>query len=133
MDKNTRILVGEVSVGILLFTMAAMLVALVVYPEKSVFAGLLLGMVIAFLMFLSMAQVLERSMRTGEPAAVQRRTIISAVIRYLILIVILAVVLVYWREQVNVIALVIGVFGLKVGAYIQPVLHRFLSRRKNAG
>ena len=44
MDKNTRILVGEVSVGILLFTMAAMLVALVVYPEKSVFAGLLLGL-----------------------------------------------------------------------------------------
>ena len=52
MGKETKNLVLEVSSGIVIFTVAAMLVALIVYPKPSVFAGLLLGMVLALAMFL---------------------------------------------------------------------------------
>ena len=63
MGKETKNLVLEVSSGIVIFTVAAMLVALIVYPKPSVFAGLLLGMVLALAMFFSMAEVLDRSMK----------------------------------------------------------------------
>ena len=56
MGKETKNLVLEVSSGIVIFTVAAMLVALIVYPKPSVFAGLLLGMVLALAMFFSMAE-----------------------------------------------------------------------------
>ena len=73
MGKETKNLVLEVSSGIVIFTVAAMLVALIVYPKPSVFAGLLLGMVLALAMFFSMAEVLDRSMKTEDAKTVQKK------------------------------------------------------------
>ena len=86
MGKETRNLVLEVSSGIVIFTAAAMLAALVVYPKPSVFTGLLLGMVLALAMFFSMAEVLDRSMKTEDSKIVQKRTVISSIIRYVCLL-----------------------------------------------
>ena len=121
MGKETRNLVLEVSSGIVIFTAAAMLAALVVYPKPSVFTGLLLGMVLALAMFFSMAEVLDRSMKTEDSKIVQKRTVLFAV---------LVIVVVWFPDQVNAVALVIGVLGLKAGAYLQPVIHRIVSRGK---
>lgn len=84
MGKDTKNLIFEVSLGIVLFTAAACLLALVFFPQRAVFLGLLLGMVLAIAMFLSMAVVLEGSMRTEDPKTVQKRSVISAVVRYLV-------------------------------------------------
>ena len=130
MGKETKNLVLEVSSGIVIFTVAAMLVALIVYPKPSVFAGLLLGMVLALAMFFSMAEVLDRSMKTEDSKTVQKRTVISSVIRYVVLFAVLVIVVVWFPDQVNAVALVIGVLGLKAGAYLQPVIHRIESRGK---
>lgn len=130
MGKETRNLVLEVSSGIVIFTAAAMLAALIVYPKPSVFTGLLLGMVLALAMFFSMAEVLDRSMKTEDSKIVQKRTVISSIIRYVVLFAVLVIVVVWFPDQVNAVALVIGVLGLKAGAYLQPVIHRIVSRRK---
>ena len=65
MGKETKNLLLEVSAGIAVFTAAAMAAAFFIYPKGSVFAGLLLGMVLALVMFLSMALVLENSIGGG--------------------------------------------------------------------
>ena len=107
----------EVSSGIVIFTVAAMLVARYCVSEAVGFAGLLLGMVLALAMFFSMAEVLDRSMKTEDSKTVQKRTVISSVIRYVVL-------LLFWlssglvSDQVNAVVLVIGVLGLKAGAYL---------------
>lgn len=132
MGKETKNLVLEVSSGIVIFTAAAMLVALIVYPKPSAFAGLLLGMVLALAMFFSMAEVLDRSMKTEDAKTVQKRTVISAVIRYFVLFAVLVVVVVFFSDRINAVALVIGVLGLKAGAYLQPVIHRIMTRGKKA-
>lgn len=130
MDKETKNLIIEVSAGIVIFTAAAMLVAFFAYPQASVFAGLLVGMVLALVMFFSMAFVLERSMKTLDPKTVQKRGIISAVVRYLLLIAILVIAINRYPDRLNPVALVIGVLGLKAGAFLQPVIHKIASYKK---
>lgn len=130
MGKDTKNLVLEVSAGIVIFTLAAMAVAGIVYPRASVFLGLLLGMVLALAMFLSMAEVMDRSMRTEDAKTVQKRTVIGSVVRYIVLFAVLVIVVVWFPDRINAVALVIGVLGLKAGAYLQPVIHRVLTRGK---
>ncbi|WP_124065836.1 ATP synthase subunit I [Clostridium sp. E02] len=130
MEKETKNLFYEVSTGIVVFTVAAMLVAFFVYPKRSVFLGLILGMTLAIVMFLSMSLVLERSMKTEDPNIVRKRGIISSLIRYLLLIAILVFVITRFSNQVDPVAVVIGVFGLKAGAFLQPVIHRIITHKK---
>uniref|UniRef100_UPI000A7264A2 ATP synthase subunit I n=1 Tax=Clostridium sp. NkU-1 TaxID=1095009 RepID=UPI000A7264A2 len=117
MGKETKNLMLEVSAGIVFFTAVVMLGALFVYPRRAVFAGLILGMALALAMFLSMAMVLERSMKTEDPKTVQKQSIISSVIRYLLLVVIMVAVIVQFSDWFNPVAVVIGVLGLKAGAF----------------
>lgn len=131
MDKATKNLIVEVSAGIVIFTAAVLLGSLFLYPRASVYAGLLLGMVLALAMFLSMALVLDRSMRSHDPGAVQKRGIISAAVRYLLLIAILVIVINWFSNWFNPVAVVIGVLGLKAGAFLQPVIHKIASRKEN--
>ncbi len=128
MGKETKNLMLEVSAGIVIFTVAAMIGALFMYPRRTVFAGLLLGMLLALAIFLSMAMVLERSMKTEDPKAVQKWSIVSAVFRYLLLAVILVAVIVRFADWFNPVAVVIGVLGLKAGALFQPVIHKIAVR-----
>jgi len=129
MGKKTKNLVLEVSAGIVFFTVAAMLTAFFVYPDQSVFAGLILGMILALAMFLSMAVVLEGSMKTEDPKTVQKRSVISAVVRYLLLVAILVTVIGRFSHWFNPVAVVIGVLGLKAGAFLQPVIHKIADRK----
>lgn len=129
MEKTTKNLIVEVSVGIVLFTVMAMLAAFFLYPDRTVYAGLFLGMILALVMFLSMALVLEKSMKTGDPKTVQKRSVISVAIRYFLLVMILITVTYWFSNWFHPVAVVIGVLGLKVGAYLQPVLHKIAVRR----
>lgn len=133
MRKETNNLVLEVSVGIVLYTAAAMAVAFLFFPGRAVYAGLLLGMAIALLMFFSMAMVLDRSMKSEDGRLVQKRTVISAVVRYLSVLIVLAAVEIWFSDRIHIVALIIGIFGLKAGAYLQPVLHRAFLWKKDAG
>jgi small-conductance mechanosensitive channel len=129
MGRETKNLLLEVSAGIVFFTAVMMLGTFFVYPRPAVFAGLVLGMVLALAMFLSMALVLERSMKTEDPKAVQKQGIISGVVRYLLLIGIMAAVIIRFSDWFNPVAVVIGVLGLKAGAFLQPVIHKIAVRR----
>lgn len=132
MEKKTKNLIIEVSAGIVIFTGAAMAAAGFFCPRGEVFAGLLLGMGLALAMFLSMAVVLERAMKTEDPKLVQKRSVISAVVRYVLLAAILVAVIIWFSDRINPVAVVIGVLGLKAGAYLQPVIHKITDRGEGA-
>lgn len=130
MDKNIKQLILEVSAGIIIFAAAAMAAALFVYPKRSVFAGILLGMVLSLAMFFSMALVLEGAVRSGNPKSIQRRSILGAALRYVLLFSILAVVVLYFSSRFNPAAVLIGVFGFKAGPLLQPIIHKAAARWK---
>jgi dipeptide/tripeptide permease len=131
MDKDTKILVKEVSVGIIIFTLIAALMVTAVYRKPSMYAGLALGMVIALAMFISMAVVLDSSMKTGDQNTVQKRSVISTIVRYILLMAILVIVILGFSKWLHPVGVVIGVIGLKVGAYLQPLIHKIMVRGDN--
>lgn len=122
--KETRNLILEVFAGIILFTAMLMLAALFFYPKTSVFAGLLLGMVLAQSMFLSMTIVLVLLMKAKNRKIVQFGSIISAAIRYVIFFLLMIILITRFSRQVNPVAIVLGVFGLKFGMILQPFIHK---------
>ena len=129
MDRNTRNLILEVSAGIVLFAAIAMVVALLFFPERTVFAGLLLGMVLALAMFLSMALTLEGAVKTKNSRSIQRRTVLGAIIRYVLLFTILMLVIVRLSDWFDPIAVIVGIFGFKAGAFLQPLVHKITGHK----
>lgn len=129
MDRNMRSLILEVSAGIVLFAAVSMAAALFLFPKRAVFAGLLLGMVLALAMFLSMALTIEGAVKTKNSKAIQRRSVVGAVIRYVLFFTILMLVIVRLSSWFNPIAVLVGIFGFKAGAFLQPVIHGIISRK----
>lgn len=122
--KETINLVLEVFTGIIFFTVITMIVAFVCFPEPAVFAGLFLGMVLSLCMFLSMTIVLSCLVKMKNHKLMQLGSIISAIIRYIIFFLLMIIVITRFSQQINPIATVIGVFGLKFGTILQPVIHK---------
>ncbi|MEY8354186.1 ATP synthase subunit I [Lachnospiraceae bacterium 54-53] len=130
MGSESKELVHEVSAGIILFGAAAMLASLILYPERAVFAGLFLGMVLALAMFLSMAAMLYGSVKKEDPAAIRKRCLPGSVVRYVILFAVLTAVMVRFSGWFHPVAVVIGFLGLKAGTLFQPAIHKLAVRRK---
>lgn len=133
MDKNTKQLILEVSAGIIIFAAAAMAAAAFVYPKRSVFTGILLGMILSLAMFLSMALVLEGAIKSGNPKSIQRRSILGAAVRYALLFFILVMVILHFSSQFNPAAVLVGIFGFKAGPLLQPLIHKAAARGEKEG
>ena len=129
MEESTKILVAEMFLGILVHNGLCAALAAMFFPESSVFAGLLLGMVSAFLMLLHMAYCLERAIDTRDYSAASKKTAVGSVIRNFCYLILLLVILWKFSDQINVLAVVIGALGLKTGAYLQPVVHRLFKKK----
>ena len=121
--KKENVLV-ELLAGILAFGIAMQIIALVVF-ERDLYnaVGLWTGIGVAVFMAIHMKRSLEDAIDLGEENAGKharnayvQRTIITLVVIGLIVIFNLG----------NPIAVVIGIFPLKLSAYLQPYTHKFL-------
>lgn len=88
--------------------------------------GLWIGVLTALGMALHMAYVLDRVLDRGEKGA-QAAVARHSIIRYLAVILVLGVLMI--TEVGNPIAAFVGIIGLKVSAYLQPLFAK-LSHRK---
>ena len=90
--------------------------------------GLWLGIVVAIGMAIHMAIVILDSvdMVIEKKANIHRR--VFSLLRYIVVLLLFAIVL-YFRIG-NVLAMFIGVMGLKVAAYLQPFTHKLLTKEK---
>ncbi|WP_394523609.1 ATP synthase subunit I [Lacrimispora sp. JR3] len=129
MIKEENHLTLEIVAGTGIFAAAAMLIALFVYPKPSVFAGLLLGVFLSLAMFFSMALILKLCIKAGNQKFAAIFSIISSMTRYLILLALVAVVIKRYSVWFHPIALIVGVFGIKAGTFLQPVIHRFFPNK----
>ena len=65
---------------------------------------------------------LDRALSLGEKTAVKLSTSYN-MLRYVAIVVVMGIVMV--TEIGNPLAAVFGIFGLKAGAYMQPLIHKF--------
>lgn len=126
MTSETRKLVRQMSVGVFLWNLLLGIFGWCLGPSLgwtrgSIFLGLLTGFLSAEAMLVHMAMITERVLASGNEAYANKTTLIHAMGRKVVYILVLCVIL--WKiPQVNVMAVVFGTMGLKTGAYLQPLL-----------
>ena len=131
LSRSTKQLLVEMSIGIILYNLLLGVLAWVIlsgtsYQVSSVLWGLLAGAVGAILMLIHMAVIMERALDSQNESYANKTTIVQGMIRKVVLV---AALLLCWRVfRVNPLAMVIGIMGMKAGAYLQPLIHKTLSK-----
>lgn len=138
MTKEIRRLVAEMCVGMFLYVLALGILAVIFrrglagmgFALGSVLAGLLAGFCADVAMLVHMAVVAERATDSRDEAYANRITLVQSVLRKIIFVVVLFFL--GSRPQIDAVAMIIGALGLKMGAYLQPAVHRVTAGREVA-
>lgn len=118
--------------GIIVYGAAVELVGVWFVTDKLRFTtGLLIGIALACGMAVNMAVVLQDAVGAYGGAGARNKIIAKSILRYLIVVVVFFVMM-KWRLG-NLAAAFIGVLGLKVSAYLQPVAHKFFLKLQGRG
>ena len=111
--------------GIIVYGAAVFLAGIWFVPDKLRFTtGLAIGIALACGMAVNMAVVLRE-------AKARSKIIARSVTRYLVVVIVFFVMM-KW-ELGSLPAAFIGVLGLKISAYLQPLAHRFISKLGGRG
>ena len=133
LSRSTKRLLVEMSIGIILYNLLLGVLAWVFLPRTSypvwpVLWGLLAGAVGAVLMLIHMAVTTERALESQNESYASKTTIVQSLIRKVVL---MAALMFCWRVfRVDLLAVVIGIMGMKAGAYLQPLIHKILSKEE---
>ena len=107
--------------GIVFYGAAVELIGVWFMKDKIAFSiGLWFGIIVAIGMAINLASVLWDSVTLGDTKNASRRIIAKSILRYLV-VVVLFFIFAYFQIG-NLIAAIFGLLGLKIGAYMQPVL-----------
>ena len=85
------------------------------------------GIAVAVGMAINLATVIFDSVTMGDTAHATRRIVTKSILRYVV-VVILFVLFGYFQWG-NLIAAFLGLLGLKIGAYLQPLWEKVKGRR----
>ncbi|SEA47448.1 hypothetical protein SAMN02910384_01578 [Pseudobutyrivibrio sp. ACV-2] len=89
--------------------------------------GLIIGIACAIGLAIHIAMIIEESVRIGEGH--EKILSFKSVMRYLVLCVVM-IVMSYFKLG-NMFTAIIGILGLKVSAYAQPLLNKFIAKLNN--
>lgn len=135
LSRQSKRLILEMSVGIVLYNVVLGILAWVLlpgisYPVMPVLKGLLAGAVGAVLMLVHIAVMTERVLDSREEAYANRMTVVHSIIRK---VVYAAAVFACWRWlEADMLAMVIGSMGMKAGAYLQPLIRKIFGGEEAA-
>lgn len=93
--------------------------------------GLLIGIALACGMAVNMAVVLHDAVNIYGESQARAKIIAKSVFRYLVVVIVFFAMM-KWKLG-NPITAFIGVFGLKVSAYLQPVVYRVILKLQGRG
>lgn len=112
--------------GILLYGVLCEIVGLIFVKDRLFYSiGLIAGIFCALFMATHMAWSLNQAMDMAEGDAVKKMQVHN-ILRYLIVVIVFFLLL--FTKLGNPLAAFLGVMGLKVAAYLQPVTHKFFRR-----
>ena len=113
--------------GIIIYGIAVQLVGVWFVEDKLMYTtGLWFGIAVAVGLAINIATVILDSVTLGDEEHARRRIIAKSVLRYVV-VVILFMILGYFQLG-NLFTAFLGVLGLKISAYLQPLLEKALSK-----
>lgn len=127
--RQARKTFREVMTGILIWWLAAAFILVIVAEHKpAMAAGVTVGSGTAVLLLWHMLKHLDIALDM-EPKHAGRHAQGAAIQRIAVMAVVLAVSMYFYR-YIHPVGTVLGIFGLKIGAFMQPGIHQWHSRRK---
>ncbi len=88
-------------------------------------SGLLIGCGCAIFLAINIAMVIEESVRIGEGH--EKWLAFKSVLRYFVVVAVFFLMMGF--KLGNLIPAILGVIGLKVSAYVQPLLYKFINSK----
>lgn len=132
MLRRINAVLPELVGGILIFGFLVQLVGVWFVEDKLGYSiGLWIGIATAVGMAVHMAVVLNDAADIAVEETARRRVIFQSMLRYAVIVVVFF--LVAFFRLGNLITLFIGVMGLKAGAYMQPLTHKFITKLTGRG
>ena len=127
MSDEIKRQVLEMSVGIGVHALILLIGAAIWFREIPVFLGILVGAAAACLLLYSMAYSTEMCMEFADEDFAKKKMVSHSIIRNLAVFAGLAVILNF--TDINLIAVVLGLLGLKTGAYLYSFVHKKLDHK----
>ena len=124
---NNNDTLKEMLCGMLLYGVAGQIVILLFLKGIGVSLGWWIGVLTAMGCCCQMWWGLDRALDLSESEA-SKKMMVYSMFRYIAIVAIMAVVMI--TELANPLAAVFGVFALKAGAYLQPLMHKLLGKKR---
>ena len=116
----------EMLCGMLLYGAVGQIVILLFIKGEGISLGWWVGVLTAMGCGYQMWWSLDRALDLPESEA-SKKMMTYSMLRYVAIVAIMAIIMV--TEVANPLAAVFGVFALKAGAYLQPLMHKLQKRR----
>lgn len=127
LDESKKTLYGVI-LNIIMFSVIELIIGLFLVNKYINFIlGIVLGTIVAILMIRNMYSVIDRAVMENEETAegIMRK---ASVIRMLCLFIVF-VIAVFLNRYINVYAMAISTFNLKLAAYIVPFTNKYIFTR----
>jgi len=130
MLKRINPALPQLIVGILLYGIVIQITGMWFVNDKQAYTlGLWIGIALAIGMAINMAIVILDAVDAAATTGRTVRTGFWSVLRYVVVVGVF--VAAWYFELANPLIMFLGLMGLKVSAYLQPMFHKIISRRRN--
>lgn len=122
----------EMAFGFVIYECILVVVLLIIskitgYSLLSLYLGYIIGIVLAVYILLDMAVTIENVIDLKDPDYARKKTMLHAGIRKAVLIAVIVIAL--NLKFINAMAIVLTLFGIKAGAYLQPYANKIYKKR----
>lgn len=119
--------VRDILFGALLYGVLVEIVGLIIVEQRlSYTLGILYGYLCVIFMTCHMYLTLEKALDM-EPDTASKYSVRNSILRYVITLLLLVVAVL--APKVSVIAVVTMLFGMKISAFLQPKIHKYMTSR----
>jgi hypothetical protein len=115
------------SIGVLLHNLVILIVCLIWFRSLSAVLGVVLGAAAAVLLLASMAYSTELCVEAADEEYARKKMTVHTLVRNLSVIIL--VILLWKFTEVNILVMVLGILGLKTGAYLYPVFEKIFGHK----
>ena len=130
MLKRINPALPQLIVGILLYGIVIQITGMWFVNDKQAYTlGLWIGIALAIGMAINMAIVILDAVDAAATTGRTVRTGFWSVLRYVVVVGVF--VAAWYFELANPLIMFLGLMGLKVSAYLQPMFHKIISRMRN--
>lgn len=122
----------EMAFGFVIYECILTVVLLIIskitgYSLLSLYLGYIIGIVLAVYILLDMAVTIENVIDLKDPDYARKKTMLHAGIRKAVLIAVIVIAL--NLKFINTMAIVLTLFGIKAGAYLQPYANKIYKNK----